>query len=201
MGKAEETRKSIIEKSAVIFNKNGYQRTSMSTLTEALGLTKGAIYGHFTDKDELAVEAFRSSVEKIRLRIGDRIGYHEGALGKLRAYAESFAVLFEETRNTGGCPILNTATDSDDTHPQLLDEVRRALITWEEGIVRLVELGMSTGEFRPSADAYTFAANFIALIEGGILLAKTLNDQKYLERSVGAIDLLIDAMLAALPLK
>ena len=104
MGKAEETRKSIIEKSAVVFNKNGFQRTSMSTLTQALGLTKGAIYGHFTDKDELAVEAFRSSVERIRRRIGERISDHEGALGKLRAYAESFVVLFEETRNAGGCP-------------------------------------------------------------------------------------------------
>ena len=65
MGKAEETRQTIIEKAAVIFNKNGYQRTTMSTLTKALGLTKGAIYGHFADKDELAVEAFRYSVRKI----------------------------------------------------------------------------------------------------------------------------------------
>ncbi len=55
MGKAEETRQTIIEKAAVIFNKNGYQRTTMSTLTKALGLTKGAIYGHFADKDELAI--------------------------------------------------------------------------------------------------------------------------------------------------
>jgi TetR/AcrR family transcriptional repressor of nem operon len=199
MGKAEETRKSIIEKSAVVFNKNGFQRTSMSTLTHALGLTKGAIYGHFTDKDDLAVEAFRFSVDRIRRRIGERIGEHEGALGRLRAYAESFVVLFEETRNAGGCPILNTAADSDDAHPQLLDEVRRALIAWEETIVRLVELGKSTGEFRLGADACAFAANFIALIEGGVLLAKTLNDRKYLERSVGAIDLLIDAMLLAIP--
>ena len=199
MGKAEETRKSIIEKSAVVFNKNGFQRTSMSTLTDALGITKGAIYGHFTDKDDLAVEAFRSSVERIRRRIGERIDDHKGALGKLRAYAESFVVFFEETRNEGGCPILNTAADSDDTHPQLLDEVRRALIEWEERIVSLVDLGKSTGEFRLGAGACVFAANFIALIEGGILLAKTLNDRKYLERSVGAINLLIDAMLVAIP--
>lgn len=199
MGKAEETRKSIIEKSAVVFNKNGYQRTSMSTLTRALCLTKGAIYGHFTDKDQLAVEAFRSSVEKISRKIEERIGDHEEASGKLRAYARSFVVFFEETKNAGGCPILNTAADSDDTHPQLLDEVRRALITWEEGIAGLIDLGKKRGEFRLGADACAFAANFIALIEGGVLLAKTFNDRKYLEHSVGAIDLLIDAMLADIP--
>ena len=69
VGKAEETRQTIIEKAAVIFNKNGYQRTTMSTLTRALGLTKGAIYGHFTDKDELAVEAFRYSVRQMSERL------------------------------------------------------------------------------------------------------------------------------------
>jgi TetR/AcrR family transcriptional regulator, transcriptional repressor for nem operon len=199
MGKAEETRNSIIEKSAVVFNKNGFRRASMSTLTHALGLTKGAIYGHFTDKDDLAVEAFRSCLERVRRRIGDRVGGHDGALQKLRAYAESFVVFFEQTRNEGGCPILNTAVDSDDTHPLLLDEARRALIEWEERIVGLVDLGKKTGEFRPGADACAFAANFIALIEGGTLLAKTLDDRKYLERSVGAIDLLIDALLVAIP--
>ena len=73
------------------------------------------------------------------------------------------------------------------------------MIEWEESIVSLVDLGKRTGEFRLGAGACVFAANFIALIEGGILLAKTLNDRKYLERSVGAINLLIDAMLVAIP--
>ena len=75
MGKAVETRQAIIEKAAVIFNKNGYQRTTMSTLTKALGLTKGAIYGHFADKDELAVEAFRYSGRKIYEMVMEEFGF------------------------------------------------------------------------------------------------------------------------------
>lgn len=197
VGKAEETRQAIIEKAAVIFNKNGYQRTTMSTLTRALGLTKGAIYGHFADKDELAVEAFRYSVCKIYERIQEQIRDHKGALDKLRALAKSFLVFFEETGKTGGCPILNTAVDSDDAHPQLLHEVRQALTAWKGDIIKLVDLGKSTGEIRIGAEAVAFAANFIALIEGGILLAKTLGDRKYLECSVAAINLLIEQMLVS----
>lgn len=195
MGKAEETRQTIIEKAAVIFNRNGYQRTTMSTLTRALGLTKGAIYGHFVDKDELAIEAFRYSVRKIYERILEQLRDHEGALDKLHALAKSFLVFFEETGKTGGCPILNTAADSDDAHPQLLHEVRQALTAWEGDIIKLVDFGKSSGEIRFDADADTFAANFIALIEGGILLAKTLGDRKYLECSVAAINMLIEQML------
>jgi len=50
MGKAEQTRRMIIEKAAPIFNKKGYLGTSISDLTKSTGLTKGAIYGNFKDK-------------------------------------------------------------------------------------------------------------------------------------------------------
>ncbi|HTP66751.1 MAG TPA: TetR/AcrR family transcriptional regulator [Geobacteraceae bacterium] len=195
MGKAETTKQAIIEKAAVIFNKNGYQRTSMSTLTRALGLTKGAIYGNFADKDELAVEAFRYSFQQVHARISGALRPHQGALAKLRVLAGSFLEVYEETVQGGGCPILNTAVDSDDAHPLLFQEVRRALAAWEREIVRLVELGKSTGEIRLDADAGLFAANFIALVEGGILLAKTLCEKRYLEHSVAGINLFIRQML------
>ncbi len=197
MGKAEETRQAIIEKAAVIFNKNGYQRTSMSTLTGALGLTKGAIYGNFADKDELAVDAFRYSVGQVRERILSRLDLHEKPLDKLRAFARSFVDCFEETEKAGGCPVLNTAVDSDDAHPKLLREVRAVLADWEGSLTRLVRAGVESGDIRPDADAEAFAANFIALIEGGVLLAKTMGDRKYLERSVAGIDILTDRLLVA----
>lgn len=196
MGKAEETRQAIIEKAAVIFNKNGYQRTSMSTLTRALGLTKGAIYGHFADKDALAVEAFRHSVRQVSDRVREQLLSHEGAVGKLRGFARTFLDFFDDIVRVGGCPILNTAVDSDDAHPQLHEEVRKILTSWEGRLVALVDAGKESGEIRPDADANLFAATFIALIEGGILLAKTLGDRKYLERSVAGINLLIEGMTA-----
>ncbi|MBL7756118.1 MAG: TetR family transcriptional regulator, partial [Chitinophagaceae bacterium] len=46
-GKAERTRQHIIEKAAPFFNKKGYADTSLSDITAATGLTKGAIYGNF----------------------------------------------------------------------------------------------------------------------------------------------------------
>jgi|GEM_PF-3703359 len=58
----------------------------------------------------------------------------------------------------------------------------------------MVEAGKESGEIRADADAYLFAATFIAQIEGGILLAKTIGDKKYLERSVDGINLLIAQM-------
>lgn len=196
MGKAEETRQSIIEQAAVIFNRNGYQRTSMSLLTQSLGLTKGAIYGHFQDKDALAVEAFRHSVSRVSERVRQQLLPLDSPVEKLRAFARTFLDFYEDTVRSGGCPILNTAADADDAHPLLHGEVSRVLTAWEERLTAMVEAGKQSGELRSDADAGLFATTFIALIEGGILMAKTVDDKRYLERSVDGINLLIDRMTA-----
>lgn len=194
MGKADDTKQMIIEKAAVIFNKNGYQRTSMALLCDALNLTKGAIYGHFPDKDTLAVESFVHSVRHVSQRVREMVAPCQGTVARLRAFAATFVDFFEDTVQQGGCPILNTAVDADDAHPRLHGEVRRVLTAWENRLVAMVEAGKAQGEIRPDTDAQLFAATFIALIEGGILLAKTVGDKCYMERSVAGINLFIDHM-------
>ena len=65
--KAERTTAFIIETVAPIFNKHGYIGTSMSDLTEATGLTKGALYGNFENKEALALAAFEyNSVQLLK---------------------------------------------------------------------------------------------------------------------------------------
>jgi len=56
--KAERTTAYIIKTVAPVFNKHGYVGTSMSDLTEATGLTKGALYGNFENKEALALSSF-----------------------------------------------------------------------------------------------------------------------------------------------
>ena len=58
MTKGEQTRRKIVEAAAPIFNKRGYEGSSLSDLMEATGLKKGGIYRHFSSKEELAAEAF-----------------------------------------------------------------------------------------------------------------------------------------------
>ena len=58
MTKGEQRRRKIVEAAAPIFNKRGYEGSSLSELMEATGLKKGGIYRHFASKEELAAEAF-----------------------------------------------------------------------------------------------------------------------------------------------
>ena len=58
MTKGEQTRRNIVEAAAPIFNKRGYEGSSLNDLMQATGLKKGGIYRHFSSKEELAAKAF-----------------------------------------------------------------------------------------------------------------------------------------------
>ncbi|HET8924648.1 MAG TPA: TetR/AcrR family transcriptional regulator, partial [Candidatus Acidoferrum sp.] len=66
MTKGEQTRRKIVEAAAPIFNKRGYEGSSLSDLMDATGLKKGGIYRHFSNKEELAAEAFDYTWETAR---------------------------------------------------------------------------------------------------------------------------------------
>ncbi|MFE2432557.1 ScbR family autoregulator-binding transcription factor [Streptomyces sp. NPDC059373] len=52
--RSERTVRRLILSAAAEFDRGGYARTTMDDITRAAGVTKGALYFHFSSKDELA---------------------------------------------------------------------------------------------------------------------------------------------------
>ncbi|MBU3866940.1 TetR/AcrR family transcriptional regulator [Streptomyces sp. 4503] len=53
--RAEQTRRSLLEAAAFLFDERGYAGTSISDITSRSGHTSGAIYFHYTSKERLAL--------------------------------------------------------------------------------------------------------------------------------------------------
>lgn len=194
MNKSEKTRKHIIETAAAIFNMKGYAGTSLSHIIEQTGLTKGAIYGHFQNKDDLAVEAVVHNLRAVSAKIFSGVNSHEKSGDKLKAFANSYLIHHNEIIRSGGCPVLNAAVDSDDGNTAIRAKIRKFIQMWKKTIADIVLEGIHRGELSAETDPDEFSSLFIALIEGGIMLSKTMNDRKYLESSVFHIISLIEGM-------
>ena len=69
----QHTKQLIIEKALPIFNQKGYNATSISDITSATGITKGAIYGNFKNKDDVALAAFDHGVNIVLKQITERV--------------------------------------------------------------------------------------------------------------------------------
>lgn len=172
MTKAERTKQYIVEKTAPVFNRKGYAGTSISDLTEATGLTKGSIYGNFENKDEVALAAFDYNHKRIIHLVSEKLGKQNNSIDKLKAYLTVYAELPKDALLQFGCPVLNTATEADDTHPELRQRALRAVQLWKRNIEAIIQKGKEKKEIRKGVDEAEFALAFIAMIEGGVLLWK-----------------------------
>jgi TetR/AcrR family transcriptional repressor of nem operon len=179
--KGDQTRQEIIRKSAPIFNQKGYSGTALSDLMRATGLEKGGIYRHFESKQELARDAFDHAW---KLAMDTRF---EGT----QEIPNTVDRLIQVVRNfrdrrvglvPGGCPLLNTAIDSDHSNPQLRTKARHALRSWLDRLRSIAEEGQGRGEVRPDVDSAKLATLIASTLEGSSMVGR-------LQRSDEPLDL------------
>src|ERR1700675_4248875 len=160
MRKGEQTRQEIIRKAAPIFNQRGYEGAALSDLMRATGLEKGGIYRHFSSKEALAAEAFDYAWRQtLDARIHDLYTI-SNTVDRLKRLVANFV----ERRGIipGGCPLLNTAIDTDDGNSVLRARAREALRGWRAYLVSMIRPGIKAREIRPRVDASQLAALIIS---------------------------------------
>jgi TetR/AcrR family transcriptional regulator, transcriptional repressor for nem operon len=196
MRKGEQTRREIIRKAAPIFNQRGYEGAALSDLMRATGLEKGGIYRHFDSKQQLAGEAFDYAW---KVALDTRF---EGTLEISNAVDRLKQIVrnFRDRRAglvPGGCPLLNTAIDSDDGNPQLRGRAQRALSSWLSRLRWIIEEGQRNGEIRRDVNSWELPTLMVSTLEGSLMASRLLrNDgprdlacrhlEEYLETSVRA---------------
>ena len=95
----------------------------------------------------------------------------------------------------GGCPILNTAIESDDTHPALRERARAAMDRWRALFRKTIERGISRGTVR-AVDADEVASVMIATIEGAVMMSKLYGDKAHLERAINHLQEYVEEKLS-----
>ena len=182
--KGDLTRQTIIEQSAILFNKRGFSGTAMSDIMDVTGLHKGGIYNHFKSKDEIALAAFDYAFARIEDYMRDLLKDVDSPLQRLTLFIESFTMYYNDPVIAGGCPILNTAIDADDTHPALRAKALEALAIWEKVIQRRLEKAIACGEAKPDTDIPSFASLSISALEGAVMLSHIHKDFSHLQRVI-----------------
>ena len=191
ISKSERTKQFIIEKTASIFNAKGYSGTSMNDLINVTGLTKGSIYGNFENKDAVALAAFDYNFGKVVSYLKRNIEERNNAIDKLMVYPETYRNFLKLPFLKEGCPILNTSTEADDTHPVLRERAVNAIKVWKSSIEKHINDGIVSKEIKSETNASEFAAILMALIEGSVMLAKVTGKSMELNLTMNFLEKMI----------
>ncbi len=182
MSKGTRTRQHIVAKAAAIFNTHGVSAAPISAILKAANIEKGGLYNHFPSKDALALAAFDYAVECVAERFAAAIVGRTRAIEQLHALVEVFQSYLDDPPLAGGCPVLNTAVEADDTMPPLRERAQDAMTSWHRLIGKIIKRGISSGELRADIDPYQAATILTASLEGAVMLSRLYGDRVYLDR-------------------
>ncbi|MBH8552968.1 TetR/AcrR family transcriptional regulator [Nostocaceae cyanobacterium CENA357] len=195
MSKGEHTKTRILQQAAELFNQQGYAGSSMSDIMRVTGLQKGGIYNHFPSKDELALQAFDFAIACVSKHYRSALRSKSNAVERLKAIIGVFSNFADNPPIQGGCPLLNTAVESDDAHPALRKRTQQAMNSWLNLIRRIIETGIAKGEIHPEVNADEMATIITATLEGAIMISKLYGDSIHMQRAVNHLNQYIESYL------
>lgn len=194
MRNPEATRQLIVEKAMSLFNRQGYRTTSLSDITSATGITKGAIYGNFKNKDEVAEAAFEYAIDIVMSELRQRIGLAPTAPLKMKAIVEYYGEYIQNPPIDGGCPIINTSVEADDNYPQLRSKAVRSVAMMKESMAKIISRGIKEGQIDPAVNPAEMALLIYTSIQGALVLSRVEGNREsyatirnYLTRMIDSI--------------
>ena len=179
-----------LRRAMTVFWARGYEGTSVSDLTAAMGINKPSLYGTFGCKEALFREAIalydEVEGEAIQRALDDEPTARAAIEAVLRINALSYAC----PEKPHGCMIVLSAllgTPENEQVRRFLTETRKA---GEEAFRERIARGMAAGDVPAGADARTLAAFYTTVLQG-------LSVQARDGASPAALNAIVDCAMAA----
>jgi TetR/AcrR family transcriptional regulator, transcriptional repressor for nem operon len=174
----QETRSRILDAAGQVFRREGYGGSGIDGLTKAAGVTNGAFYGHFKSKSE----AFRTVVLAGLEQLHTAIAGLKADMGK--RWLKTFIDFYLGPKRT--CDIGESCA-----LPAFSPEMTRADAdtrhAYEVELLRLIDDVSSGLPHRLSSEREEKAIALLALLSGGVTLARAVPDPELSERIAKAI--------------
>ena len=165
------TRARIVESARVMFNRHGFDQVSIDDIMREAGLTRGGFYHHFPSKDALYAEAVRSFTSCNPFAV--QLSGSKAPPPEPRALARTLVSLYLSDEVLAQvdqhCPLYALPSDV----ARAGHAPRAAYTTLVHNMKQVFQRALGTG-----ADAKHKARLIVSLCVGGMVLARTTDDEK-----------------------
>ncbi len=199
----EKTRQRILEAAATVFRRQGFQAAGVDAIMAEAGLTAGGFYSHFSSKEDLFAAAFQHALAGTSplKSVADQSAGTDvdsatdelaatGQAGRVRAMARKYLSLPHRRMIDAGCPL-----------PPLLADLPRQNAALRESFEReLAQTAAGLQAQLPHAQQVPDQSwALLALLVGGVTLARAVEDEQTADRILKACQALVDTALESPP--
>jgi AcrR family transcriptional regulator len=149
-----------------VFWRQGYDGTSISDLTAAMGINPPSLYAAFGNKRELFNKVMDRYMES-RLAAREVILSMDSATEATREFLRSFAMDGTMPSRPKGCLMVQGALTCSDANRDVATQLAGMRHDDQEGLQRIYKRAVASGEFPPHCDPAALAA-YVASVAQGI---------------------------------
>ena len=181
MKRKNSTRQQILESAYHEIHRHGFQAASLSPILKRAGVTKGALYHYFPDKQALGYsvldESIKGHVLQFWLRPLENAG--DPIDGLKRLISEAGKHISDEDVLLG-CPLNNLCLEMSPIDDGFRQRVNHVYELWQEGFARALRAGQANGTVTSTIDARDCATFIVASLAGCRSLAKNAQSRDIL---------------------
>jgi len=157
----------IISEALRQFSTKGFMSTSTADIIEAAGTSKGGLYNHFDNKEQLFYEVLEQAKLIWRERNLTGVDATARPLDKIKKILENYRdnYLADSTNFPGGCIFINFAIELNDQQPALAEAVNDGLVKFKKLLKRLLDEEYASGTLRDHVDP----RNVVEVLYSGLL--------------------------------
>ncbi|MEO0974095.1 MAG: TetR/AcrR family transcriptional regulator [Pseudomonadota bacterium] len=169
---SEQTRERILEVAADEIYRSGFQAASTAAMLKRLGISKGALYHHFENKQALGYAVLDEYLASRCAGMWDGAIHADDPLATIITQLRRMGSELTPESLSFGCPINNLAQEMSPLDEGFRERVGRIYGHWTRSLEAALSRAQSLGLMRESADPSALAALIVATTQGAMGLAK-----------------------------
>lgn len=157
----------VLRRAVEVFWVKGYEGSSISDLTAAMGINSPSLYAAFGSKEALFLEAIELYTQVEGADIWSALEKAPTARQAIERFLRRTAKAYSQTDRPQGCLIALGALHQDSSCGAICDDLRRRRAENRSALLRRLERGVAEGELPQGFDSCT-AATFYATVQHGM---------------------------------
>lgn len=178
----DATRRRILESAYQEVYRHGYQGTRLDDVLRVTGLTKGALYHHFPNKQALGYAVVEDVIREFIVNMWLKpLEDADDPLATIIDTIRHMDTLAGEQIITLGCPLNNLAQEMSPLDEGFRQRIDRVYRDWRAGLAQALERARERGQLRADADCDQVATFIVAALTGCIGIAKNAQSREPLD--------------------
>ena len=170
-----DTRERILHQMFTDIRKNGFQGLRADKVVADMGITKGALYHYFSNKQEIGTAVLDEIIRPNYLAAFRRLDQHAGdPITFLQEHIDHLAQAATDEDIALGCPLNNLAQEMSPLDETFRLRMKHIVEQIEHSVAAALERGKLNGYVREDADSKALGRFFFSSIEGAYSMAKVI---------------------------